>query len=132
MADPIVRLPLGVCIVRPTETVIGGSRLNYSLGIARETGGAARPHYHLAQDTLIHVLKGHAETRYGQHLSQSVVNGPGDFIYIGARVPHAPRNLSDTEESIAINARGDPAQQEPIVPVDPTVTLDVNWNEKSL
>lgn len=147
MSDEIIRLPEGVCVIHTAQTFVGGSRLSYSVAISRETvgatqlamslvvvppGGAARPHYHLAQETIIHVLKGRAETRYGQHLNQSVINGPGDFLYIGANVPHAPRNLSDAEESIALNARSDPSQQEPIVPIDPSVALDVTRRERDL
>ncbi|MEP7200160.1 MAG: cupin domain-containing protein [Chloroflexota bacterium] len=138
MVDNSVRLPLGVCVVPSTQTMRGGSRLNYSLGIARETcgaqclamslvivppGGAARPHYHRAGATIIHILTGRSEMRFGQRLSQSVVSGPGDFIYIGAGMPHAPRNLSDRESAIAINARTDATQEEPIVPIEPSETL---------
>jgi len=115
-----------------TPTTGGGAtRLAMSLVVV-PPGGEARPHYHLASETIIHVLKGRAETRYGQQLSQSVISEAGDFLFIGANVPHAPRNLSDTEASIAINARNDPSQQEAIVPIDPDDTLEVNWDKHSM
>ena len=52
---------------------------------------------------------------YGEQLEHHVVAGPGDFIYIGAGVPHLPYNLSDTEPCTAVIARTDPNEQESVV-----------------
>ena len=82
-------------------------------------GAAAEPHRHKDFETAIYVLKGQVETRYGPGLAQSVVNGPGDFVFIPPDLPHQPRNLSDQEPAEAIVARNDPSEQENVVPYDP-------------
>jgi uncharacterized RmlC-like cupin family protein len=82
-------------------------------------GSAARAHVHLGFESAIYVLQGRVEMRYGPGLRESVINGPGEFIYIPAGVPHQPRNLSDTEPAIAIVARNDADEQEHVVPYDP-------------
>ncbi len=80
-------------------------------------GGAAEAHYHKDHETAVYLLEGAVETFFGDGLRQSVVNGPGDFVYIPAGMPHKPVNLSKTEVAVAIVARTDPNEQEGIVPV---------------
>lgn len=78
-------------------------------------GGAARAHWHDGHETTIYVLRGRVETRFGEGLSRSVVNGAGDFIYIPAYLPHQAVNLSATEPVEAVVARTDPKEQESVV-----------------
>jgi uncharacterized RmlC-like cupin family protein len=82
-------------------------------------GAAAEPHCHKDFETAIYVIKGRVETRFGPGLRDSVVNGPGDFVYIPPDLPHQPVNLSDSEPAEAIVARNDPSEQENVVPYDP-------------
>ena len=82
-------------------------------------GGKAVPHLHQGYETAIYIVKGRAETRYGDGLKQSEFNQAGDFIFIPADVPHQPVNLSTTEEVIAIVARNDPNEQESVVLYNP-------------
>lgn len=77
-------------------------------------GAAARPHWHAGHETVIYVLEGTVETRYGLGL-KSVVNGPGDVLYIPANLPHQAINLSPTERALAVVARTDPSEQESVV-----------------
>ena len=56
------------------------------------------------------------ETRYGEELEKSVVNGPGDFVFIPPNLPHQAVNLSSTEPARAIVARNDSNEQENVVP----------------
>jgi len=79
------------------------------------TGGKAVAHLHKGYETAIYIVKGRAETRYGEGLKQSEINQAGDFIFIPADVPHQPVNLSATEEVVAIVARNDPNEQESVV-----------------
>lgn len=79
-------------------------------------GGSAAPHIHDGYETALYVIKGRAETRFGEGLSESVINEAGDFIFIPANVPHQPVNISDTDEVIAIVARNDPNEQESVIP----------------
>ncbi len=82
-------------------------------------GARAEPHCHKDFETAIYVISGTVETRFGPGLTESIINGPGDFIYIPPGLPHQPVNLSDSEPAVAIVARNDPSEQENVLPYDP-------------
>jgi uncharacterized RmlC-like cupin family protein len=120
----------GVVVVRPMAEVMSRQQLPYYVGISEVTAGAknismnliiippgraAEPHLHKGYETAIYLLKGGADTRYGQKLKNSVICQEGDFIYINADVPHQPINLSATEPVVALVARNDPNEQEHVV-----------------
>ncbi len=113
---------------------MGRQQLPYFVGISGATagatgismnmivippGGAADPHIHQGYETAIYILKGRAVTRYGAGLKEEAITEEGDFIFIGANVPHQPVNLSATEPVYAIVARNDPNEQEHVVHYDP-------------
>ncbi|HYQ92834.1 MAG TPA: cupin domain-containing protein [Candidatus Competibacteraceae bacterium] len=123
-----------IITVRPTVTTATLQRLPNYVGISEQTAGStglsmnlvvipagakADPHVHLGYETAIYLLKGRVETRYGENLSKTVVNEAGDFIFIPAGVPHQPVNLSETETALAIVARNDANEQEPVQPYRP-------------
>lgn len=122
-----------IITVRPYEVVNTRQQLPNFEGISAATagatglcmhlviippGGRAVPHLHKGYETAIYIVKGRAETRYGEGLRQSEINEAGDFIFIPADVPHQPINLSDTEEVVAVVARNDPNEQESVVLYD--------------
>lgn len=124
-----------IITVRPTGTVNTKQQLPNFEGISGETagatglcmhivvippGGAAVPHIHQGYETAIYVVKGRAETRYGERLEKSSLNQAGDFIFIPANVPHQPVNLSQDEEVVAVVARNVPNEQESVIIYDPT------------
>lgn len=126
-----IRKKSTIVTVRSQETVQTRQQLPNFVGISGKTagstglcmhlvvippGGAALPHIHNGYETALYVIKGRAETRYGEGLSESVINEAGDFIFIPANLPHQPVNISDTEEVIAIVARNDPNEQESVLP----------------
>ncbi|MCG6985828.1 MAG: cupin domain-containing protein [Thiocapsa sp.] len=104
------RLPNFVGI---SEATAGATGISMNL-VVIPPAGQAEPHLHLGFETAIYLLKGRVETRYGEKLSQSVVNREGDFIFIPAGVPHQPRNLSDREPALAIVARNNANEQETV------------------
>ena len=119
-----------IITVRPVERVNTRQQLPNFEGISAATagatglcmhmviippGGRAVAHVHQGYETAIYIVKGRAETRYGEGLKQSEFNQAGDFIFIPADVPHQPVNLSDTEEVVAIVARNDPNEQEHVI-----------------
>lgn len=123
-----------IVVVRPAAEIMSRQGLPFFVGISRDTagargicmnlviippGGAAEPHLHRGHETVIYLLRGRVETRYGRGLQESVINEAGDFIYIPADVPHQPVNLSATEPAQALVARNDPDEQENVVPYDP-------------
>ena len=122
-----------IVTVRPKEAIHTRQQLPNFEGISAATagatglcmhivvippGGKAVPHLHKGYETAIYIVKGRAETRYGDGLLQSEINEAGDFIFIPADVPHQPVNLSDTEEVVAVVARNDPNEQESVVLYD--------------
>ena len=122
--------------IRPKESVQTKQQLPNFEGISASTagatglcmhmvvippGGKAVAHFHMGYETALYVIKGRAETRYGEGLKQSVISEAGDFLFIPASLPHQPVNLSETEEVVAIVARNDPNEQESVVLYDPEV-----------
>ena len=122
--EPLIR-------VRPGEAVDTVQGLPNFVGISSATagaggicmniveippGGAAEPHYHDGYETAIYLVSGRVETRYGPGYEHTIVNEPGDFLFIPAGVPHRPRNLSDEEWARAVVARNTPDEQESVVP----------------
>jgi uncharacterized RmlC-like cupin family protein len=106
-------------------------QIDYTIGISAEVcgstglsmsyivvppGAVADAHYHDGYETAIYQLSGRVETRYGPGLAETVVTGPGDFVFIPAGVPHQPRNLSDTEPATAVVARNDAREGDRVVP----------------
>jgi uncharacterized RmlC-like cupin family protein len=99
----------GVVVVRPAVEIMSRQQLPYYVGISEVTknismnliiippAAAAEPHPHKRYETVIYLLKGRVDTRYGQQLENSVICEEGDFIYIKADVPHQPINLSASE-----------------------------------
>jgi uncharacterized RmlC-like cupin family protein len=129
--DPAAATTTGVVSVRADEATQTKQGIPYFNGVCRRTcgsrglsmhrvvippRGAAAPHIHLEFETAIYVIAGTVETRYGDGLCQSSINGPGDFLYIAPGVPHQPRNLSATEPAVAIVARNDAEEQERVIP----------------
>lgn len=121
--------------VRPTAEIMTRQQLPYFVGISGATagtqglsmhlviippGGAAAPHIHRDYETAIYLLAGRVETRYGEGLTQSVVNEAGDFLFIPPGVPHQAFNLSDTEPARGLVARNDPNEQENVLPYEVT------------
>lgn len=119
-----------IITVRPKESFLSKQQLPNFEGISAQSagtqhlcmhlvvippGGRAVAHYHDGHETTIYIIKGRAETKYGDKLEQSSINEAGDFIFIPPNVPHQPVNLSDTEEVIAVVARNDPNEQESVV-----------------
>jgi uncharacterized RmlC-like cupin family protein len=127
-----------IVTVRPDKTVITRQQLPNFVGISQQTAGAtglamnlviippgaaAAPHYHNGFETAIYILEGRVRTLYGHGLRQETINGPGDFMFIPANVPHQPINLSATEPARAIIARNDPNEQESVTLYDPAAAL---------
>ncbi|SAK50822.1 Cupin domain protein [Caballeronia catudaia] len=124
-----------VVTVRPQQEIAAAvQRLPYFIGLSARTagtrglsmhlvvvppGGQAEPHIHVGYETGIYILEGRIETRYGPGLAESVINEPGDFVFIPPGVPHQPVNLSATEPARAVIARNDANEADRVIPYDP-------------
>jgi uncharacterized RmlC-like cupin family protein len=114
--------------IRGCDIVRGKQGLTFAPGISAESvgskgvylelltippGGRAKAHKHVSHETAIYMISGEATTYYGERLEHSFVSHEGDFIYIGANVPHLPINTG-SEPAVAVVARTDPNEQESI------------------
>jgi uncharacterized RmlC-like cupin family protein len=117
-------------VVHGAQTYEGRQGLSYFAGVSAENtgakalclhlltipaGGRAKAHLHENHESAIYIVSGEAHTWWGDGLSEHVVVGPGDFIYIPAGVPHLPVNRSAIEPITALVARTDPNEQESVV-----------------
>ncbi len=59
-----------------------------------EPGGMTGIHHHGAQETVVYVLEGEAEVRWGDHGAQRAVVRAGDFLHVPAWLVHQERNAS--------------------------------------
>jgi uncharacterized RmlC-like cupin family protein len=108
----------GVAVVPPGATYIGAQGFTYSAGVSAETTGAqqmcmnvlpmppgamAKAHYHQGIETMAYIIDGEAVLYYGPALEHRAVVKAGEHLYIGADVPHVPRNESDATCLIVVS-----------------------------
>ena len=88
-----------------------------SMNVARlPPGGSIEPHIHAGYEVGLYVLEGRLEHRFGPGLTQSLINGPGDFIFVESGVPHAAFNLSDHDPVVVVVARTSSDEWANVVP----------------
>ena len=120
----------GISVVRGGGATRGWNGIRYRTGLSGKNvqarqlsmnvatippGGVAYAHVHVDFEVMLYILEGRVRHEYGPGLTQSVDNGPGDFIFIEPGVPHEVTNLSGTEPAVAVVARSDPSEWEHIV-----------------
>jgi len=120
--------PVPCALIRACDAVTGKQGLTFKPGISAQSvgakgvylelltippGGRAKAHKHVSHETAIYMISGEATTYYGERLERSFVGRGGDFIYIGANVPHLPVNTG-SEPAVAVVARTDPNEQESV------------------
>jgi uncharacterized RmlC-like cupin family protein len=59
-----------------------------------EPGGMTGIHHHGAQETVVYVLEGEAEVRWGERGEERSVVRAGDFLHVPAWLIHQERNAS--------------------------------------
>lgn len=117
-------------LIRPGAASYAGKQgFDFVEGITAESAGAtgicmllltippgarAKAHLHEAHETAIYVLKGTAETWWGERLENRVEVAAGEMFYIPAGMPHLAINRGP-EECLAVIARTDPKEQESVV-----------------
>ena len=120
-----------VVLVRPHATALRSLRLAEFVGISAESAGTrgiamglvvippgavAEPHIHPDHETVIYLLEGRVDLRWGDGLAQQTICQAGEFVLTPAGVPHQPRNMSVTEPVYGVFARTDPREYEDAVP----------------
>lgn len=84
------------------EVAISGSRTGSShlwAGTNRiEPGASTGPHHHGPLESIIYVVRGEANMRWGDRLEWITKASAGDFLLVPPFVPHQELNASATEE----------------------------------
>ena len=83
--------------------------------VTTEPGFRSGAHHHGDVESAIYVLQGRMRMRWGDRLEHSAEAGPGDFIFVPARLVHQETCVSD-ERLVAVLARG--GQENVVVNVD--------------
>lgn len=75
-----------------------------------EPGARTGKHHHGELESVIYVLRGRAEMRWGDQLEFRAEAGPGDFIFVPPWVPHQELNASEdqTLECVLFRTGTDP------------------------
>ena len=120
--------PTPCAVIRAAENTTGKQGLTFKPGISAQSVGAtgvylelltippgarAKAHKHVSHETAIYMISGEATTYWGERLENKVETRAGDFVYVGANVPHLPVNTG-SEPAVAVVARTDPNEQESV------------------
>ncbi|ARN81582.1 cupin domain-containing protein [Methylocystis bryophila] len=120
--------PTPCAVIRAAENATGKQGLTFKPGVSAQSvgatgiylelltippGGRAKAHKHVSHETAIYMISGEATTYWGERLENKVETRAGDFVYIGANVPHLPVNTG-SEPAVAVVARTDPDEQESV------------------
>ena len=120
--------PTPCAVIRASENTTGKQGLTFKPGISAQSVGAtgiylelltlppgarAKAHKHVSHETAIYMISGEATTYWGDRLENKVETRAGDFVYVGANVPHLPVNTG-SEPAVAVVARTDPNEQESV------------------
>ena len=92
----------------------GAQRIHLQI-VRLPPGNRSKAHKHDDHETAIYILSDESGSWYGDELQRHLIARAGDFLYIPAKMPHLPYNLSDTESCVALIPRTDPNEQESIV-----------------
>lgn len=96
------------------EVAISGSRTGSShlwAGTNRiEPGASTGPHHHGALESIIYVVHGEANMRWGDRLEWITRASAGDFLLVPPFVPHQELNASATEELHCVLVRSQPEE----------------------
>ncbi|GCE03869.1 cupin domain-containing protein [Dictyobacter aurantiacus] len=87
---------------------------------------ASAKHHHGELETVIYVVSGHAQIRWGEQLEFSADVEPGDFIYVPPFVPHQELNPgNEPSQWVIVRNSQDPI----VVNLEPTSTEQQQAND---
>jgi len=93
-----------------------GASTIWSGHVAVGPGVKSGAHHHGDVESAIYIISGNARFRFGDRLEQTVEAGPGDFIFVPARIVHQEINVSAADPVLMIVSRG--SQDNVVVNVD--------------
>jgi uncharacterized RmlC-like cupin family protein len=95
-----------------------GSEKLWAGTVTIHPGAKTGAHHHGELESVIYVIRGRAQMRWGEHLEFTAEAGPGGFIFVPPFVPHQEINALHDEPLECVVTR---SGQEPIV-----VNLDIH------
>jgi uncharacterized RmlC-like cupin family protein len=87
-----------------SHDLVGSEKLWAGVMIA-EPGMASAVHHHGDQETVVFVLSGRSQVRWGSRLEQEADLEAGDFLFIPARLPHQEINPSADQSVVWVVMR---------------------------
>lgn len=100
-----------------SATNVGAKELSMNVSTL-PPGGVIDAHIHVGFEVGIYVLSGAMRYAYGPGLRETVVAGPGDFVFVEPGVPHEVVNPSDSEPAVCVVARSAPDEWDRITPYE--------------
>jgi uncharacterized RmlC-like cupin family protein len=98
-------LPRGVIGGAEVSGTTAGSRGIYMGKFKVPPAAESRPHYHATAQSVLFMLSGRLEIRWGEDFGEGVTLEPEDMLYVPAQETHILRNVSDSEPVEYIVAR---------------------------
>ena len=132
-SESIVESRAGISVVRAQENYRSWKTAEYPAGLSANNvgakelsmnistlpaGGVISAHIHVGFEVGIYVLSGAMRYEYGPGLTETMISGPGDFVFVEPGVPHEVFNVSDTEPAICVVARSAADEWDRIVPYE--------------
>jgi uncharacterized RmlC-like cupin family protein len=132
-SNPLIERLGGFATIRAGAGSEQWSTAHYQLGLSEKTvgagilsmnvarlppGGSIEPHIHDGYEVGLYLLQGRLEHRFGPGLVHSLINGPGDFIFVEPGVPHSAHNLSEHEPVVVVVARTTADEWARVIPYD--------------
>jgi uncharacterized RmlC-like cupin family protein len=109
-------VPRGVLGGAEVSGTTAGSKNIYMGHFKVPPGAQSRPHYHAKAESVLYMLAGQLEIRWGDEFSDSVTLEPEDMLYVPPQETHILRNMSDSDPVEYIVARDAAADDSVEVP----------------
>jgi uncharacterized RmlC-like cupin family protein len=105
--------PQGQRLLPGINADLAGSTQVSSGLVMMPPGVQSKAHVHNKYEIIIFILEGWAASLVGDDL-EPAVQGPGEFVFIPAGVPHLAVNLSTTHRVVGLEVRADPQFNEDV------------------
>ncbi len=108
-------VPRGVLGGAEISQTTAGAR-NIYMGVFRvPPRSQSRAHYHERCESVVYMIAGRLQVRWGEHLESEVTLEPGDLVYVPPRETHVLEN-AQSEPAEYVVARDSPQEDAVVVP----------------
>src|SRR5438105_2308025 len=104
--------------------VLGGAEISQTTAGARNIymgvfrvppRSQSRPHYHERCESVVYMIGGRLQVRWGEHLENEVSLEPGDLVYVPPQETHVLENIQEDPAQYVV-ARDSPTEDAVVVP----------------